>query len=532
MTAAHRRLTLAAVCLCAFAVNLDVTLVNVTLPTLVRELDASTRELQWVVDAYTLVFAALVLAAGSLGDRFGRRGTLLVGLGVYGVGNGLGSLTSSTEELIATRAIMGLGAALIFPTTLSIITNVFTERTERAKAIGLWGAVTGLAIALGPIAGGALLESFSWQSTFLAKVPVALVTIALVLWVVPTSKDPEAPRLDLGGLVLSTAFVGTLVYAIIEAPEAGWQSAQTIGLLAAALVLGAVFVAFERRVAQPMLDVRVFRNLRFSAASVSITVAFFALAGFIFLITQYFQFLKGYGPLETGLRILPVATSVAVGSIVGTQLAVRRGTKFVVGGGLAMLAVAYAWTSTADASTAYSTIVGQMLFLGTGMGLTSAPATESIMGAVSEAKAGIGSAINDTARELGATLGVAVIGSVYASLYADAFASSATRAVPGEAVEAARESVGAALIATERLGEAGAGEAGTALFGLASQGFFDGMQAGCLVAAGVCAAGAVLCLLTLPAQPEPDPADQTSIQSPGAVIRTATPAAAPASVSR
>ncbi|UUY03960.1 MFS transporter [Svornostia abyssi] len=507
MPAAHRHLTLAALCLCAFAVNLDVTLVNVTLPTLVRELDASTRELQWIVDAYTLVFAALVLAAGSLGDRFGRRGTLLAGLAVYGIGNGLGSLTDSSEALIATRAIMGVGAALIFPTTLSIITNVFTERGERARAIGLWGAVTGLAIALGPIAGGALLESFSWQSTFLAKVPVALVAIALVLWVVPTSRDPRAPRLDIGGLVLSTAFIGTLVFAIIEAPDAGWLSTQTVGLLAIAFTLGGIFIAFERRVTEPMLDVRIFRNLRFSAASVSITVAFFALAGFIFLITQYFQFLKGYGPLETGLRILPVATSVAVGSVVGTQVAVRRGTKLVVGGGLAMLAVAYAWTSTADATTAYTTIVWQMLFLGTGMGLTSAPATESIMGAVSQAKAGIGSAINDAARELGATLGVAVIGSVYASLYADAFAASAARAIPGEAVDAARESVGAAIIATDRLGAAGASDAGGALFSLASQGFFDGMQAGCLVAAGVCAAGAVLCLLTLPAQPDAEPAE-------------------------
>lgn len=502
MPATHRPLILAALCLCAFAVNLDVTIVNITLPTLVRDLDASTRELQWVVDAYTLVFAALVLAAGSLGDRFGRRGTLLAGLVVYGVGNGLGALTESSGALIATRALMGLGAALIFPTTLSIITNVFTERTARAKAIGLWGAVTGLAIALGPIVGGALLETSTWQSTFLLKVPVALVAIGLVLWVVPDSRDPRAPRLDLGGLALSTAFVGTLVYAIIEAPEAGWRSTQTVGLLALALLLGTVFVAFERRVTDPMLDVRVFRNLRFSAASVSITVAFFALAGFIFLITQYFQFLKGYGPLETGLRILPVATSVAVGSIVGTQLAVRRGTKLVVGGGLLSLAAAYGWTSTASASTDYSTIVGQMLFLGTGMGLTSAPATESIMGAVSRAKAGVGSAINDTARELGATLGVAVIGSVFASLYADAFATQATAALPGEAVDTARESVGAALAASEQLTAAGAGDAGAALFGFAAQGFFDGMQAGCLVAAGVCAAGAVLCLLTLPAQPE------------------------------
>lgn len=514
MTTQHRRLALAALCLCAFAVNLDVTIVNVTLPSLVTDLDASTRDLQWIVDAYTLVFAALVLAAGSLGDRFGRRGALLTGLVIYGAGNAAAALTTSSGALIATRALMGLGAALIFPTTLSIITNVFTERKERAQAIGLWGAATGLAIALGPIAGGALLETFSWPATFLVKVPVALVAIGLVLWVVPDSRDPEAPRLDLGGLALSVATIGTLVFAIIEAPDAGWLSTQTLVLGAVAAVLGAAFIALERRVAAPMLDVRIFRNLRFSAASLAITVAFLALSGFIFLITQYFQFLKGYGPLETGLRMLPVAVSVAIGSVVGTELAVRRGTKLVVGGGLTLLAAAFAWTSSASASTDYTTIVGQMLFLGTGMGLTSAPATESIMGAVSRAKAGVGSAINDTARELGATLGVAIIGSVYASLYADAFTSAATRAVPADALGAAQESIGAAVIAGDRLAQAGAGRAADTLFGLASTGFFDGMTAGCLVAAGVCAAGAIMAFLVLPAQPEPaeEPGDLTAIE--------------------
>jgi EmrB/QacA subfamily drug resistance transporter len=379
MSPPRRPLILAALCLCAFAVNVDVTLVNVTLPTLVTELDASTRELQWIVDAYTLTFAALVLAAGSLGDRFGRRGTLLVGLVVYGIGNAAAALTSSPEALVATRAVMGVGAAIIFPTTLSIITNVYTGRAERAKAIGIWGAVTGLAIAAGPIVGGVLLESSSWPATFAAKVPVALVAIALVVWIVPTSKDPAAPRLDRLGFVLSTLAIGLVVVAIIEAPEAGWLAAQTLGLLGAGLAAAAVFVAVERRVREPMLDVRLFRVPRFSAASLAITVSFFALAGFIFLITQYFQFLKGYGPLETGLRLLPVATCVALGSIVGTVLAVRIGSKVVVGTGLAFLSVAYAWTSTVSAGTPYLEIAGQMVLLGTGMGLTTAPATESIM---------------------------------------------------------------------------------------------------------------------------------------------------------
>ena len=497
----HRPLILATLCLCAFAVNLDVTLVNVTLPRLVVDLGAGTKDLQWIVDAYTLTFAALVLAAGSLGDRFGRRRTLMVGLVVYGIGNGLASLATSTDALIATRAIMGVGAAIIFPTTLSIITNVFTERGERARAIGLWGASTGIAIALGPIVGGALLESFSWPATFLAKIPVAILALGLVAWVVPDSRDPEAPRLDYLGLVLSTGTIGAIVFAIIEAPSLGWTSAETLGAFAIGIVLLMLFIFWERRVRQPMLDIRIFRNMRFSAASISVTVSFFALAGFIFLITQYFQFLKGYGPLETGVRLLPVATSVAVASILGTQLAVRFGTKAIVGGGLVTLSVAYAWVSTSDVGTSYLEIAGQMILLGSGMGLTSAPATESIMGAVSDAKAGIGSAVNDTTRELGGTLGVAVIGSVFVSIYQEVFSGAPVRGIPAVALEPARESIGGALIAAQALVEAGAPGAAQSLGQVASDGFIDGLQAGCLVASAVCAAGAIVCFIFLPAQP-------------------------------
>ena len=478
------------VCLCAFAVNIDTTIVNVTLPTLVRELGATTRELQWIVDAYNLTFAAFVLAAGALGDRFGRRGTLIVGLSVYAVANVVASLTSSPGELIAARLVMGIGAAIVFPTTLSISANVFSDRAGRAKAIGIWGAVTGLAVACGPIAGGALLEAFSWEATFLVKAPVALVAIGLVLALVPTSRDATRPALDFPGLALSALALGVLVYTIIEAPEAGWTSARTLGGLALAVALVAAFVTQERRSTHPMLDLRLFRDARFSAASASITISFFALFGFIFLIVQYFQFLKGYEPLETGLRLIPVALSIGIASVVGTRLAVRFGNKVVVTTGLLSLAVAYVWTSGVGTDTPYLEIAGQMIFLGAGMGLTSAPATESIMGAVSADKAGIGSAMNDTTRELGGTLGVAVIGSIYASLYTGAFAG---RDVP----PVAEESIGAAVIAArERLADAG-----TALARLAETGFFDGLQAGCLVAAGLCAAGAMLTFFALPARP-------------------------------
>src|SRR5262245_39466218 len=326
----HRGAILLTLCFAVLAINLDTTIVNVALPTLVRDLDASTRELQWIVDAYALVFAALVLAAGSISDRVGRKGALLVGLAIFGTGSVIGSQCSSPGQLIAVRAFIGLGAAVIFPATLSIISNVFTGRAERAKAIGLWGAMTGLGVAAGPICGGWLLERFWWGSVFLALVPVAAIVAALVAWVVPTSRDPHAPRFDRGGLVLSTAAIGTLVYTIIEAPDAGWSSVRSVVGFATAAVLFAVFVWWERRTWAPMLDVRLFENLRFSAASGSVTVAFFALFGFIFMVTLYFQFLKAYSPFETGIRILPVAASLAIAAVIGTRLAVRVGNKAVV----------------------------------------------------------------------------------------------------------------------------------------------------------------------------------------------------------
>ena len=277
------------------------------MPSLVRELGATTSELQWVVDAYLLTFAALVLAGGSLGDRFGRKGALLSGLAVFGTASAVGGLVDTPTALVAVRAVMGVGAALIFPATLSIISNLYTERHERARAIGIWGAMTGLGVAVGPIAGGWLLEHFWWGSVFVAMVPVAAVGVLAGALFVPTSRDPATPPLDLGGLGLSTLTMGTLVFTIIEAPDRGWTAPATIGGFAAAAIGALVFVAWERRRAHPMLDISLFRNLRFTAASGSITTAFFALAGFGFLITQYFQFLKGYSPFSTGLRILPVA---------------------------------------------------------------------------------------------------------------------------------------------------------------------------------------------------------------------------------
>jgi EmrB/QacA subfamily drug resistance transporter len=497
----RKPLILASLLLAAFAINLDTTIVNVALPTLVRELHASNTQLQWIVDAYNLVFAALLLASGSLSDRVGRKGMLLAGLGVFGTASAAGALMTTPGQLIVARSVMGLGAAMIFPATLSLITNVFTERGERARAIGLWGATAGAAIALGPIAGGWLLEHFSWNSIFFALVPVAALGAAFVAWVVPTSRDPEAGKADPGGIVLSTAAMALLIYTIIEAPNYGWGSTRSLlGFALSAGLLGA-FVAWEHRSQAPMLDVGLFRNPRFTAASGSVTIAFFTLFGFIFLITQYFQFFKGYSPLSAGVHLLPVATAVGITSVLGTKLAVRFGTKLVVTSGLAAIAVFYLWVSSSSASTSYTTIAAQMVLYGTGMGFTSAPATEAIMGVVPKAKAGVGSAVNDATRLLGGTLGVAILGSVYASLYTSRLTSSLPARLPAHLALASHSSVGGALETAGGLAHAGQLSLAGAVHHAASQGFFDGFSASCLVAGGVAAAGAIMAMALLPAQP-------------------------------
>src|SRR2546430_6376209 len=343
----RRPLILVSLLLAAFLINLDITIVNVALPTLVRELHASNSQLQWVVEAYSLVFAALLLASGSLSDRLGRKEFLLAGLGVFGVASIAAGLTSSPGQLIVARCFMGLGAAMIFPATLSLISNVFAERGERAGAIGLWGATIGAAVALGPIVGGWLLEQFGWTSIFFAMAPVAFVGAALVAWAVPTSRDPDATKTDGPGLVLSSAAMALLIYTIIEAPGHGWSSARTLAGFALAAAVFGIFIARERTTAQPMVDLSLFRNLRFTAASGSVTVAFFAIAGVSFLITQYFQFFKGYPPLSTGVHLLPVAVSVAIASGCGPQVARRFRTQQVVTGGPFRLAAFFARVSTA-----------------------------------------------------------------------------------------------------------------------------------------------------------------------------------------
>ena len=491
----HRWTILAVVCLSVFVTVVDGTIVNIALPTLTNELGASTRELQWIVDSYLLVFTGLLLAAGGLGDRWGRRGMLVAGLAVFGVTSGFAAWSDSTGELITWRALMGIGGAMIFPATLAIITNVFTDAKERAVAIGVWAAVTGVAVAAGPILGGWLLDDYWWGSVFLINVPVAAVAIVAVVAIVPESKESTSPRFDVVGLVLSVGAIGSLVFSIIEAPEWGWASGRTATGLLASVVVIAAFLAWELRVDHPMMPVRIFRNLRFSAASVAITSAFFALFGFVFLIAQYMQLIRGYGPLEAGVRTIPVALSIATASGLAPKIVELAGTKRVVVAGLALMSIGFMWVSTDTATTPYWAIAGQMVVLGAGLGLTAAPATESIMGSLPRDKAGVGSAVNDTTRELGGTLGVAILGSVFSSMYVRRLDRSDTvTELPTELQEATAESVGAAQAIAERLGDAG-----PAYLADVNDAFLSGLTVACWVSTGIALAGAVFAHRYLPA---------------------------------
>lgn len=472
----------------ALAINIDVTIVNVALPSLSQELGASTRGLQWVVDGYNLSFAALVLAAGSLSDRYGRRPALILGLLGFSIASAVGALVDTTGALIAARIGMGVFAALIFPTTLSIISAAFPDRRQRAAALGGWGAITGVGVASGPILGGFLLEHFYWGSVFWALVPVALVAAAIAFVAVPESRDHSVPGLDKRGLAVSIAALGLLTYAIIEAPEHGWSSAATLGGLAVAALLIGLFVWLERSTEHPMLDVRLFMDRRFSAASAAVTVQFFALSGFIFLITQYFQIVRGYGAFSAGIRILPVALSIAAASVAGGILAPRMGTKLIVVTGLTSFGAAMAWVSTAATDTPYwTTIVPQMMLIGLGMGLTATPATESIMRVLPPARAGVGSAVNDATRQLGGTLGVAIVGSIFSSVFSDRL--SDTLFARTDQLSQAQDSVAQAF---------GMAAAMPELLGPAQDSFLAGLEVGCLVVAVLSFAGALAGVFALP----------------------------------
>ena len=490
----HRRrwATLVVLSLSLVIIGLDNTILNVALPTLVRELGASASELQWIVDSYILVFAGLLLTMGALGDRFGRKRALTSGLVIFGVASVAAAFSDSSTSLIIARAFMGVGAALIMPATLSIITNVF-EGKERGRAIAAWAAVAGVGIILGPVLGGYLLESFWWGSIFFINIFVVGAALVGGFFLVPESRDPEATPMDPVGAGLSIVGLVSLVFAIIEAPSRGWTDPLILAAFALGFVFIAVFLWWERRTAHPMLRLEFFENPRFSAASVAITLVFFALFGTIFLLTQYLQFVLGFSPLEAGFRIMPIATLI-VAAPLAARITERIGTKVVVSSGLLIVTVALGILALITIDSSYSHMALGLALVGLGMGATMAPATESIMGSLPLAKSGVGSAMNDTTRQVGGALGVAILGSIMASIYASTMAP-AVAPLPPEAAEVAGDSIGGALAVASNIGAAAEG-----LVVAAQSAFVDGMQTSIWVAAAVALVGAILTWRFLPAR--------------------------------
>jgi EmrB/QacA subfamily drug resistance transporter len=491
---ARRWKTLGVLSLSLFIIGLDNTILNVALPTLQDEFNASPSKLQWMVDSYLLVFAGLLLVFGTLGDRFGRKRALQAGVSIFGLAS-LGALVAdSANEVIAVRAAMGIGAALIMPATLSVIANLFTGN-ERGKAIGVWAALAAVGIGLGPLTGGLLLEWFDWPSIFMVNVPFAAAALLLGIRYVPESRDPRPGRFDLLGAGLSTAGFSILVYSIIEAPERGWTSGIVLGSLTASVVLLATFVWWERRIEEPMLDLGFFRSARFSVGTAAVSVAFFALLGGIFALTQYLQFGHGYSAIEAGAVMSPIALGLMMGAGSSSKAVGRLGTSRVVAAGLTGLALMLALSVLWEPDTGALVLVAWFFGLALAMGWIMAPATEAVVGAVAAAKSGVASATNTVARMVSGALGVAIIGSLVSSLYSSDVEGSLS-GLPPHAQAGAEDSIGAASAIAAQLPP----DVGPRLLTTTADSFTHAMGIGLMAAAALAAVTAVGVARFLPAR--------------------------------
>jgi EmrB/QacA subfamily drug resistance transporter len=484
---------LAVLCTSLMVVIVGNTALNVALPTLARELNASISAQQWMVDAYGLVFAGLLLTAGTIGDRFGRKGTLQAGLSIFLAGSLFAAFSHSAGAIIVGRAVMGVGAAFVMPATLSILTNVFPPH-ERGKAIAVWAGISGGGAAVGPVASGFLLEHFAWGSVFLVNVPIIVVALAVGYVLLPKSRDPHPDALDPIGALLSIAGLSSLVYAIIEAPHRGWASGSSLSWFGIAAVLIAAFLAWELRNTAPMLNLRYFLDPRFGVAAGVITLVFFAMFGFFFLLTQYFQLVLGYGTLEAGVKQLPFAVVMMLIAPNSPKFAARFGANVAVAVGLIGVSTGMFLFTIARTDTPYIQLVLVVMVMAAGMAMCIPTMTGSIMSAVPLGKAGVGSAMNDTTRELGGALGVAVLGSLVASRY-DARLSPALDLLPGPLKGQAGESLAGALQAGNQVG----GSAGTQVATIAREAFVSGIHLAAIIAGCVALLAAAIVYRKLPA---------------------------------
>jgi EmrB/QacA subfamily drug resistance transporter len=492
----HRWQILCVLCLAAFLVAIDNTIVNVALPTLARQLHASNSSLQWIVDGYSLPFAGLLLAGAGVSDLWGRKRVMQCAMVAFGIFSFLAARSSSVPEILTARALMGAAAAFIFPATLSVLTTTFSDNSERAKAFGIWGAATGVAVAVGPIVGGTLLVHFWFGSIFLVNIPVVIIALVASEIVIPESRRPGAQALDLGGLSLGTCGVTALVLAIIQGPSWGWISMLTLSLFALAAVLAVMFTRYELKRAAPLLDVRVFKNGVFSAGAGSIAASYFCLFGFIFLVTQYFQLVRGYSALSAGVHTLPFAIVTMFVTPLGATLALRIGTRYVVTAGLLLMAAAMAWVTTIGAFSAYfGPVIGAMTLMAIGFSLIAAPSTAALMETLSPEQIGAGAAVNETTRELGGTLGVALVGSVFSSLFGPQVLSTLSKlGLSSHQLIVARSSLAAAQATVAHFPSTIRAPSDRGL----TNAFIEGFHRGCVVAAVVTAIVALTVFRLLP----------------------------------
>lgn len=497
------------------AIVIDNTVLNVALKTIASPaskggIGASQSQLEWGLNSYTLVFAGLLFTFGIIGDRIGRKRVLMAGLVLFGLGSLFSAYSTSPDQLIAARAVMGLGGAAVMPQTLSIIANVF-EPQERARAIGIWTSAVGIGVAIGPVLGGLLLTHFWWGSVFLINVPIVVLAVIAVVMLLPESRSANRPSIDVTGLAVSAAGLVALTYGFIRAGQDGWSDATAVGLIAAGVVLLALLVAVERRIAarggQPLADLKLFASRGFRWGTILATAVSFAMFGIFFALPQYFQDVRGADALGSGFRLLPMVGGMLVGMVIGTRLNAPRP---VVTAGYLLMAVAMglgAFT-TLGSSTGYT--LAWVALAGLGLGLIMPPAMTVALGALSAERSGAGSALLTALRQVGSTIGVAVLGTVISNSYSSGVAGAAA-GLPAQAAAAVRSSVGSGVALAGRLGN-------TSLLDTVRTAFVHGMGAMLWTCGGVAVGCALLALLFLPRAPRPEKAgDVTGDSVPGSL---------------